>query len=567
MQETSKLKIDSVMVMISVSVRCRSKTLHIRISFRVHLWKKPNLQRTDTGAEGTTEGRKQNRNKSKSWKIGEIKYRQNITCWNCNQKGHFQNQCSKLVASRDKEVNMAARDSDDALVCCVENTVEDRIMDSGASFHATYCKEELERFKLHSGKVRLADDKTLDIAGVEDVVLKTSFGTSWTLKDVRYISSLKRRLISVGQLDKEGYHVGFEDQQWKVIKGSFMVARENKRGSLYMVEVHPEGIDAIIDGSGSAALWFGEAKEAFLHNVKEDKEIAEIRAIGVVFGVAERLSQTFRAESTRLRVEALKMLWADSRCLRKNERMAHEIYIHRKAVRMKCDSRLLGLRRCHQNESSGMVLVDILENLVENDSIVAEHGLSSEITQSPGRSSYMSEGSENSRSFEDSRRSNKEDSKDRASSKEGGSETPPSDYEQERRHHKYCGCSRLKKSIMTGKGTRLLVVNGFHNRNGRVDYNEIFFQLEVFEMKDRCSEKQVLSYVLTVGVTTVEWERWENEEPCSDVHQVGDEREVEVLRSFNWPPSELIMEDGVLPERGYSQFNDVSSGYLVSKVS
>nr|GEW95543.1 hypothetical protein [Tanacetum cinerariifolium] len=28
--------------------------------------------------------------------------------------------------------------------------------------------------------------------------------------------------------------------------------------------------------------------------------------------------------------------------------------------------------------------------------------------------------------------------------------------------------------------------------------------------------------------------------PKCDVHQVGDEREVKVLRSFNWPPSELI---------------------------
>ncbi|GKD95645.1 hypothetical protein Tco_1379542, partial [Tanacetum coccineum] len=51
------------------------------------------------------------------------------------------------------------------------------------------------------------------------------------------------------------------------------------------------------------------------------------------------------------------------------------------------------------------------------------------------------------------------------------------------------------------------------------------------------------------------------------VHQVGDEREVEVLRNFNWPPSELITEYDVLPKRDYSQFNDVSSGYLVSKVS
>ncbi|GKF23636.1 hypothetical protein Tco_0075958 [Tanacetum coccineum] len=102
-------------------------------------------------------------------------------------------------------------------------------------------------------------------------------------------------------------------------------------------------------------------------------------------------------------------------------------------------------------------------------------------------------------------------------------------------------------------------------------------------MKDRCSEKQVLSHVLTVGVTIVEWESRlqksitiytkssihlvKNLKPCRDVHQVGDEREVEVLRSFNWPPSELITDDGFLPERGYSQFNDVSLAYLVLKVS
>ncbi|GJT03038.1 hypothetical protein Tco_0824207 [Tanacetum coccineum] len=75
---------------------------------------------------------------------------------------------------------------------------------------------------------------------------------------------------------------------------------------------------------------------------------------------------------------------------------------------------------------------------------------------------------------------------------------------------------------------------------------------EVFEMKDRCSEKQVLGYVLTVGVTTVEWESRLQKSITIDVHQVGDEIEVEVLRNFNWPPSELITEDGFLPDRGYS---------------
>ncbi|GKB73085.1 DNA helicase [Tanacetum coccineum] len=67
-------------------------------------------------------------------------------------------------------------------------------------------------------------------------------------------------------------------------------------------------------------------------------------------------------------------------------------------------------------------------------------------------------------------------------------------------------------------------------------------------MKNRCSEKQVLGYVLIVGITTVEWESG-----LQKVRQslFGDESEVEVLRNFNWPPSELITEDGVLPHVPY----------------
>ncbi|GKA11136.1 retrovirus-related pol polyprotein from transposon TNT 1-94 [Tanacetum coccineum] len=86
---------------------------------------------------------------------------------------------SKKRALKDKEVRMAVRDYDEAL---------------------------LERFKLRFGKVHLAHDKTLDIAAVGDVVLKTSFGTSWPLKDVRYIPGLKKRLISVGSLMRKVPH-------------------------------------------------------------------------------------------------------------------------------------------------------------------------------------------------------------------------------------------------------------------------------------------------------------------------------------------------------------------------
>ncbi|GKC32600.1 retrovirus-related pol polyprotein from transposon TNT 1-94 [Tanacetum coccineum] len=321
------------------------------------------------GAEGTTEGRKQNRSKSKSCKIGEIKYRQNITCWNCNQKGHFQNQCLKVVASRDKVVNMAPGDSDDVLVSCIENTVEDRIMDSGASFHATYCKEELERFKLRFGKVRLADDKTLDIAGVRDL---------------------------------------------KVTKGSLVVAHRNKRGSLYMVGVHPERIVAIINGSGSVAVWFGEAEESFLYNVSKDKETIE-----TVAGVAIQLVQP--TKFNRIPYVLIGLRIPEEEWRGKDTSLTHlkvfgcDSFVKVKDVceeAMKCtfigsgsdemrysfwdtkshqfiqsrditfvDS-IYGARSATYSSSlmktiqkSQVVLVDIPENLVENDSIVAEHGL------------------------------------------------------------------------------------------------------------------------------------------------------------------------------------------------
>ncbi|GKA21726.1 hypothetical protein Tco_0701715 [Tanacetum coccineum] len=75
------------------------------------------------------------------------------------------------------------------------------------------------------------------------------------------------------------------------------------------------------------------------------------------------------------------------------------------------------------NPKDQVVLEYYLENLA-NKIIVAEHRLSSEITQSPGGSLDTSEGSKNSRSFEDSGRSDEEDSEDGAFSEEGGSETP-----------------------------------------------------------------------------------------------------------------------------------------------
>ena len=81
----------------------------------------------------------------------------------------------------------------DILIYCVKYLVKLRVMNYGASFHATPSKDLMLNFRVGNfGKVRVADDETLDIAGMRDINLRTSLGTSWTLKDVRYIPGLKK---------------------------------------------------------------------------------------------------------------------------------------------------------------------------------------------------------------------------------------------------------------------------------------------------------------------------------------------------------------------------------------
>ncbi|GKC53610.1 hypothetical protein Tco_1076355 [Tanacetum coccineum] len=361
-----------------------------------------------------------------------------------------------------------ARDSDDALVCCIENTVEDHIMDSGASFHATYCKEELEMFKLCSGKVRLADDKTLDFQALGML--------------------LPRRL---------------QISAWKVTKGSLVVAHRNKRGSLYIVERLGD-----MSRIGMSMLAYkgnvpDVRKVVALHLLHQSEDpttmiLLSKTAAGVANGIVmlkmvpKTLLQFGIAERLGLLAEAPEMLWADlvstayliyhipyvliglriseEEWRRKDTSLTQlkvfgcELFVKVKDVcgeAMKCtfigsgsDEVRYSFRdtKSHQGirsrditfvdpiyrarsatnsssltkpiQKSQVVLVDIPENLAENDRIVAEHGLSSEITQSPGGSSNTSEGSENSGSFEGSGRSDKEDSEDGASSEEGGSKTP-----------------------------------------------------------------------------------------------------------------------------------------------
>ncbi|GJY06863.1 retrovirus-related pol polyprotein from transposon TNT 1-94 [Tanacetum coccineum] len=188
-------------------------------------------------------------------------------------------------------------------------------------------------------------------------------------------------------------------------RGSLVVARGNKRGSMYMLEVPSDEINTSIDSKGNTALWHQRLAH-MSENGYEDSSFERIGMLKTILeipqqnGVAERINQTLneRSKSMRLHAGLPKRFWG-----------------------AKAATNSSNLTKPNQKDQ--VVLEDSPENLANNN-IIIEHRLSSKINQSTDGSSNTSEGSKNSGSFEDSGRSYEEDSEDRASSEEGGSETP-----------------------------------------------------------------------------------------------------------------------------------------------
>ncbi|WVZ20353.1 hypothetical protein V8G54_007675 [Vigna mungo] len=61
-------------------------------------------------------------------------------------------------------------------------------------------------------------------------------GNKLVLKEVRHVPEMRLNLISVGKLDDAGMNNQFSDGRWKLCRGSMIVARGKKEGSLYCMQ-------------------------------------------------------------------------------------------------------------------------------------------------------------------------------------------------------------------------------------------------------------------------------------------------------------------------------------------
>ena len=147
---------------------------------------------------GRSKFRNSNRNRSKS------RSGQQVQCWNYEKTSHFRNQCkSPKKKNGDDSANAVIEEVHDALLLAVDSSLEDWVLDSGASFHTTPHQEIIQNYVASDfGKVYLADGSALDVVGMGDVRILLPNGSVWLLEKVRHIPDLRRNLISVGKLDE-----------------------------------------------------------------------------------------------------------------------------------------------------------------------------------------------------------------------------------------------------------------------------------------------------------------------------------------------------------------------------
>jgi hypothetical protein len=164
-----------------------------------------------------------------------------IDCWNCGKKGHLKKDCRAPKKQRDghhernHEANVTGDVLHDALNLSIDNISESWVVDSGDSFHATpHRKHFLDYVQGDFGQVHLGDDAPCKILEMGNVKIKECNGNQWLLKEVRHVPDLRKNTISTGQLASECCISIFIDKTWKVIKGSLVIAKGGKVGTLYL---------------------------------------------------------------------------------------------------------------------------------------------------------------------------------------------------------------------------------------------------------------------------------------------------------------------------------------------
>ncbi|KAJ4729013.1 Retrovirus-related Pol polyprotein from transposon TNT 1-94 [Melia azedarach] len=167
----------------------------------------------------------------------------NDVCNYCKEKGHWKSDCPKKKRQQDKPTGTAAvadtnSEEDIALVADEHTDHNDVwILDSGASYHICPRREWFTTYEqVDGGNISMANSSVCKAVGTGSIKIRTHDGKFCTLNDVRHVPLMTKNLISLSMLDNKGFSFQGEGGVLHVCKGSNVVLKGVKRGTLYFLQ-------------------------------------------------------------------------------------------------------------------------------------------------------------------------------------------------------------------------------------------------------------------------------------------------------------------------------------------
>ncbi|KAK1384499.1 hypothetical protein POM88_022234 [Heracleum sosnowskyi] len=167
----------------------------------------------------------------------------NDVCNYCKEKGHWKSDCPKKKKQQDKLTGITAvagtNSEEDIALVAVEHTHHSDvwILNSGASYHVCPRREWFTTYEqADGGKISMANSFVCETVGIGSIKIRTHDGKFCTLNDVRHVPLMTKNLISLSMLDNKGFSFQGKGGVLHVCKGSDVVLKGFKRGTLYLLQ-------------------------------------------------------------------------------------------------------------------------------------------------------------------------------------------------------------------------------------------------------------------------------------------------------------------------------------------
>ncbi|KAL2251361.1 UNVERIFIED_CONTAM: Retrovirus-related Pol polyprotein from transposon TNT 1-94 [Sesamum indicum] len=107
----------------------------------------------------------------------------------------------------------------------------------------------------HAGFVTMANEKRCEIEGLGDISMCFKDGYKMTLKNVRYVPEFSHNLISCAALEEDGLEGRWGKGLMKIMKGSLVVSKAERKRNLYICTVSYDYLAASVSECDSTTLW------------------------------------------------------------------------------------------------------------------------------------------------------------------------------------------------------------------------------------------------------------------------------------------------------------------------